>query len=169
LEGERELQLTIGGVSTRNQTSTTVSQTVTTKQVGSGSLQISLSWNNDDDLDLWVYVPSGERIFYGNRQVGNGELDLDALPCSSANKVRNENVYFTGQLANGEYRVVVNLFGRCSSSNGIGATYSVGAYTNGQSFTFSAGSQHGKFSDGTSSGTSAEIGTITVSNGAVVR
>ena len=36
-------------------------------EVGTGSLQVSLSWDQLDDVDLHLLEPSGNHIFYGNR------------------------------------------------------------------------------------------------------
>jgi hypothetical protein len=43
-----------------------------------GSIQVSLLWNNLNDIDLHVFSPTGERIFFLNRhsQCG-GQLDVD--------------------------------------------------------------------------------------------
>ena len=47
-------------------------------QAGSGDVQITLTWDTDDDLDLWVTDPDGERIYYGNStSLSGGELDFD--------------------------------------------------------------------------------------------
>ena len=44
----------------------------------SGEVQVSLFWSSKNDLDLHVVCPSGERIFYGNRNpASGGRLDVD--------------------------------------------------------------------------------------------
>jgi len=148
-----------------SQISTPVVSTVVARSVGSGSLQVSLSWNNRDDLDLHISTPGGGHIYYSNKSVGNGRLDLDAnVYCGN---VSNENIYFNGTLVDGIYRVWVNLYTKCGTS---GAQYSVTASSDGRAFTFSkdGSSESGRFADSDRVGKDKVIGVITVKNGNIV-
>lgn len=82
-------------------------------EVGNGELQINLTWTSDADLDLHVFEPSGEEIFYGNRMSATGgELDLDAnVGCGN---VGVENIFWNQMPPVGEFRVAVNNFSECS-------------------------------------------------------
>jgi hypothetical protein len=40
---------------------------------------ISMSWDVDCDIDLWIKLPNGERVYYGRRQSGPVHLDLDVV------------------------------------------------------------------------------------------
>lgn len=85
--------------------------------VGTGDIQISLSWDSDADLDLHVVEPSGEEIYYGNSTSRTGgRLDLDSnRRCSSG--PRNENVTWpSGRAPNGHYVVRVNHWSNCGAS-----------------------------------------------------
>jgi len=148
-----------------SQISTSIVRIVAARSVGSGNLQVSLSWNNRDDLDLHILTPSGGHIYYANKSVGNGRLDLDAnVGCGN---VSNENIYFDGTLADGIYRVWVNLYSKCGAA---GAQYSVTASSGGRAFTFSRDglSENGRFADSDSYGKDKVIGYITVQNGNIV-
>jgi len=95
-------------------------KTVEVKQVGTGALQISLSWDQLDDVDLYVFTPSNETLFYGRKQTrdGSGKLDIDAnQSCTydDPNWGKNsENIFFEKPLENGKYTVVVNLWKKCT-------------------------------------------------------
>lgn len=40
---------------------------------------ISMNWNTDTDVDLWVKLPDGRKVYYGNRQEDPLFLDLDIV------------------------------------------------------------------------------------------
>jgi len=145
-----------------SEVSPSTSTTVEAVRVGAGALQISLSWNTGDDLDLHVTPPSGGTIYFDNKRVGNGELDRDVIPgCGGSGG--DENVYFTTPLENGDYIVEVDRFSACSGN----ARYTVSAYVNGNPFQFSAANQNGEFTS--SSNRKITIGVIRIQNGVAVQ
>ena len=47
-------------------------------RLGTGALQVSLTWDRDNDQDLYVVTPSGEEIYYSRPASSDGgELDRD--------------------------------------------------------------------------------------------
>ena len=74
-----------------------------------GDIQISLSWNNYNDLDLHCVDPSGDEIWYSHRiSRTRGELDVDqnANPPYTTSPV--ENIYWPVDAApRGLYKVFV--------------------------------------------------------------
>lgn len=77
-----------------------------------GEVQMTLIWNNINDLDLHVVCPSGERIFYQhNRSRCNGELDVDMNAGGPDSNEPVENVYWPeGGAPSGEFQVFVHHF-----------------------------------------------------------
>ncbi|MEC8780806.1 MAG: hypothetical protein VXX54_06245, partial [Candidatus Thermoplasmatota archaeon] len=76
----------------------------------SGELQISLAWEDRNDLDLHVFAPSGERIYFNQRRSAcGGELDVDmnARPTSTTPV---ENVVWKENPPSGTYRVGVHFY-----------------------------------------------------------
>lgn len=81
-----------------------------------GDVQVTLEWDTTADLDLHVFDPAGEEVYFGHRQAASGgELDVDAnFPCTAATTQPVENVYWPwGGAPPGEYRVRVKYFGQC--------------------------------------------------------
>lgn len=76
----------------------------------SGVVQISLAWDDYNDLDMHVFCPSGERIYFNNRksQCG-GELDVD-MNVRPKSKTPIENVVWTDQAPDGEYKIGVHFY-----------------------------------------------------------
>ena len=77
----------------------------------SSDVQISLLWNNYNDLDLHVVCPSGERIHGGNRTSNcHGELDVDANVRPETKKPVENVVWPEGKAPGGTYRVYVHHY-----------------------------------------------------------
>jgi uncharacterized protein YfaP (DUF2135 family) len=77
----------------------------------SSDVQVSLMWNNYNDLDLHVVCPSGERIHGGNKNSDcGGELDVDANVRAETRKPV-ENVFWEeGKAPAGKYQVYVHYY-----------------------------------------------------------
>lgn len=85
--------------------------------VGTGDVQVTLTWWNTSplDLDLWVYEPSGEKCYYANPVTEtNGQLDRDNL-CGNYENGRPENIFWQTAPV-GTYRVVVDWFSDCGNN-----------------------------------------------------
>jgi hypothetical protein len=96
--------------------------------LGSGDVQVTLSWNSTDDLDLWVSDPNGEVIYYGHStSISNGALDVDAnAGCANKTNQPVENIFWpTGQAPRGEYVISVNYYAQCETTASIPFTVRV--------------------------------------------
>lgn len=103
--------------------------TVELLMVGTGTLQVSLSFDNAKDVDLHLIEPEyidengyeasfdSRHIFYGDRVSDNGgELDLDSNADCYLDYVNNENITYSDSLAwvaPGTYKVYVDLYENC--------------------------------------------------------
>ena len=76
----------------------------------SGEVQISLAWDDFNDLDLHMFCPSGERIYFNNRTSEcGGELDVDMnVRPTSDNAV--ENIVWINDAPLGQYKVGVHFY-----------------------------------------------------------
>lgn len=91
---------------------------VTLTAVGTGDVQINLTWDVDSDVDLHVVDPSGEEIFYGNdTSASGGQLDLDSNAGCTLDHKRAENITWpTGHAPSGHYQVLVDYWDACSQT-----------------------------------------------------
>ncbi len=77
----------------------------------SSDVQISLIWNNYNDLDLHVVCPSGERIHGGNRESAcGGELDVDANVRPETKKPVENVVWPESKAPGGTYKAYVHHY-----------------------------------------------------------
>ncbi len=91
----------------QGQTSNFIDTVIEVVSVGTGILQISLSWNIVDDIDLWVTDPFGFKIYYGDKKsvASGGELDRD-----DTNSFGPENIFWKQGSPDGDYKVEVNYY-----------------------------------------------------------
>jgi hypothetical protein len=97
-----------------HQTTTTVDGKWT---MGTGDVQVTLTWNANADIDLHVKDPSGAEVDYNNPTVSSGgELDLDNK-CSNFVMSKPENIYWpTGKAPAGTYEVSVIYYADCGET-----------------------------------------------------
>ena len=88
---------------------------VTSVLVGTGELQVSVSWDTPTDVDISLIEPDGTEIFFAAPQSpSGGMLDLDSNPACFIDGVNNENItYEDGTPPSGEYSVSVDYFSDC--------------------------------------------------------
>lgn len=89
-----------------------------------GAINVNLTFSNAKDVDLHLYMPDGEHIFYSHRggtvQLENGKtvqygLDKDSNAGCNIDNLNNENIVIPAELVqSGTYRVVVNMFSNCN-------------------------------------------------------
>jgi hypothetical protein len=87
----------------------------TVASVGTGDVQVTLSWDADADVDLHVVDPAGEEIYYAHRtSASGGSLDLDSNAACTIDGVRNENITWpVGRAPRGQYTVRVDYWSSC--------------------------------------------------------
>ena len=85
-------------------------------EVHQGELQVTLTWDQPNDLDLHLVQPDGEEIYYGHMQSDEGGyLDLDSNAGCAIDGVNNEHITYpdSAVLLAGEYIVRVDYWSAC--------------------------------------------------------
>lgn len=114
--------------------------------VGTGALQVSLSFDNAKDVDLHLIEPAyideygdpvpfySRHIYYGDKTSANGGiLDLDSNPSCSIDNINNENITYDeieSTVVTGTYKVYVDLYENCEES--IATNYVVTVFYGGR-------------------------------------
>lgn len=80
----------------------------------SGDVQVLLSWNNFNDLDLICTDPFGESVFFRNRRVSSGgQLEIDMNVEYPDSKTPIENIFWEpGAAPNGTYNIYLMYYRR---------------------------------------------------------
>ena len=82
-----------------------------------GALNVSLIWNDIADLDLHCITPSSEHIYFGNRSLCGGVLDVD-MNASFFSYEPVENMVWEKDAPHGHYKFYVHNFNcRCDGEN----------------------------------------------------
>lgn len=98
------------------QVSTHETITVTKITAGTGILQVSCSWNKENDVDLHLIEPNGEEVYYGNAESENGGiLDVDSNAGCDIDNINNENITYSSAaiVEGGTYTVTMDLWSSC--------------------------------------------------------
>lgn len=102
-----------------------------------GDLRISLSWINDDDLDLHCYTPTESHIFYGDKRPygTKGQLDVDMRRGGTPSKPSVENIFWINQkdVHKGKHEIKVHQY---SKNTTIDQGFIVEIEFNGQLWNF---------------------------------
>ena len=88
--------------------------------LGSGDVQVTLTWNSAADLDLHVFDTLGEEIYFGNRIAeSGGALDRDSnAGCGEVAASPAENIFWPPAGAPlGTYQAYVKVYSPCSAAD----------------------------------------------------
>ncbi len=97
---------------------TAAAQSLRILRVGTGDIQVSVAWTGKSDVDLHVFSPTGEHVYYGAKTAASGgTLDLDSNPACSIDNKNNENIVWpTGKAISGTYTAEVHWYASCTET-----------------------------------------------------
>lgn len=87
--------------------------------VGTGDVQVNVTWDSPADVDLHVLDPLGEEVYWAHRtSVSGGQLDLDSNAGCGSDGPRAENIFWASGLVapRGDYTVRVDHWSNCSAA-----------------------------------------------------
>lgn len=121
---DASLNVTVAIIDKNGEISEYYTTTITLVEAGAGTLQVSLTFNNDKDIDLHLIEPNGalyseKHIGFNNRESENGgELDLDSNAACDIDGVNNENITYSAEdyIEPGKYTVYVDMWENCDPS-----------------------------------------------------
>jgi hypothetical protein len=110
------LPLRFAAANSSGQYGATTTSTATLTQVGTGDVQVSVSWDTPSDVDLHVVGPDNVEIYWAHTgSTTSGNLDLDSNAACAIDNVNNENVTWpTGSAPAGTYTVRLDYWANCT-------------------------------------------------------
>ncbi len=103
----------ISGRSTNENEKKAFDQRMKKEQAKTGEITVTLKWNNRNDLDLYVFCPNNENIFYKNSNGCNGTLDVDKNYAKGLTNTPMENINWQqGEAMPGTYQIKVHYYKR---------------------------------------------------------
>lgn len=140
-----------------------------------GAIEVKLSFSNSKDVDLHLYTPGGEHIYYGNRggsytdefgdEISYG-LDIDSNAGCQLDNINKENIYIPAELVEkGTYTIVVDMYSNCQPS--IATSWSIIARYQGELITPATGSNpaQGTYPAGAGEDDMTRVMTFTIHDG----
>jgi hypothetical protein len=170
-----KLTLVLSAIDAEGHRSQPVQHPLKVVKVGSGDIQVSVSWDTPTDVDLHVVSPyvdhstgEHEEIWYGSKSSNpsGGVLDLDSNAGCSLDYVNNENITWPqGKSPEGTYIVRVDYYDNCYEYGPTNYIVTVKNCGTVKTFdgTFTAGD-----SDGGSEGSGTTVTTFESSCGGIV-
>lgn len=83
------------------------------------AIQVQLSWDTQDDFDLEIIEPDGDKLNFGNKRTEHGRFNGDNNVGFCSTKLlfgREDAVYFPSpNIEKGRYRVIVRHFTKCAT------------------------------------------------------
>lgn len=116
--GRGELQVIAVLMNANGQLSRLDTSWVSMQRLGTGRLQISLSWANGSDQDLHLTLPEGQRIYFENARAAGGQLDRD-----DQDGYGPENIYWSGEAPDGTYTIEVDSYANGEAENPFVVTF----------------------------------------------
>lgn len=110
---------------------TVLNQSINMIRVGSGDVQVSVAWDAPTDVDLHVFDPDSEEIYFANTtSASGGTLDLDSNAACSIDNINNENITWpVGGAPSGNYSVSLVYWSSCTQPQ---SNYTVTIFVRGQ-------------------------------------
>jgi hypothetical protein len=93
--------------------------TLSVINVGTGDVQINITWDSKADVDLHVVDPSGQEIYWANRtSTTGGQLDLDSNAACGTDGPRAENIFWASGLVapHGDFYIRADYWSACTAA-----------------------------------------------------